>query len=523
MEFIRQLYEQFAGIWKSLNLQQRIFMVLGCATVLIGLFSLSLWQAVPQHSVLFANLQARDAGEVIDKLKSANISYKLADAGGTILVREEDVAETRLILAQDGLPRGGGVGYEIFDRSRLGITSFEQKINLKRASEGELSRTINQLSEVQWSRVQLALPEGRLFTESREDPTASVFLNLIPGRSLDRRQVRAVQHLVASSIEGMKPENVTIVDQYANALTTAGISELSATELSASQFELRSNVERHFQKKIQNMFDRIVGPSKSVVSVSVALDFDKIEKTEERYDPDGAVVRSEERMRESTTSPGTRTGGVAGISANLPTVVPLAGASSVEGPTRNATSSVTNYEISKTIEHIIRSPSSIKSVSVSVVVDGTYKIITDAAGTTTREYVPRSEEDVEKYRRMVVAALGSPATHSAEVINVPMDAGVAELERVAAMRDREQTDMYLMLGKGVVTVLLLLLIFLMLRYIIRRVLSSRLMVLEQEGIGRRIDQVAEDHADAMAEVQDLAEDRPDDMAALIKVWVKEEE
>ena len=524
MDFLRQLYEQLANIWKSLNLQQRILMGGAFALAVIGLLVLSFVRMNPEYSVLFANLQPSDAAEMIDKLESSNVPYKLDAGGSTVLIPENRVAETRLTLAQEGLPRGGGVGYEIFDRSRLGITSFEQKVNLKRATEGELARTINQFNEVQWSRVQIVIPEDRLFTTQQVDPTASVFLNLTTGRSLQPKQVQAVQHLVASSIEGMEPENVTILDQHANALTMTSGAEIQATELSASQFQLRSHVEKHFQKKVQSMFDRIVGKDRSVVSISVDLDFDKIEKTEEKYDPDGAVVRSEERQKESTNNPVGGPEGVAGISANLPTAAPLATAS-IGGPQRESSSTITNYEISKTIAHIIKSPSTIKAISVSVVVDGTYKRVTSEEGETRREYVPRSEEEIDKYKRLVLASLGNPATRIAEVINVPLDASAADWERIDAAKASEQRELYISIGYGGVSIIILIFIFFMVRYILKRVLPERMTISEEEELAARlrIEEEGGREVDAMAEVKELAVDRPNDLASLIKVWVKEEE
>lgn len=522
MDFLRQLYEQLANIWKSLNPQQRILGVVIFSGALIGLLWLSVWQTSPDYAVLFANLQPSDAGDVVEQLKATNVPYKITNGGATILVSDKRVAETRLTLAQEGIPRGGGVGYEIFDRSRLGITSFEQKVNLKRATEGELARTINQFDEVQWSRVQIVVPEHRLFTEQQRESTAAVFLNLMPGRTLGRNQVRAVQRLVANSVEGMKPQNVIILDQHANALTAAAGGGLDATELSGSQFELRSRVERHFQRKLLSMFDRIVGPNKSVVSVSVDLDFDKIERTEEKYDPDGAVVRSEERQKESTSTPAARAEGVAGISANLPTVAQPAPAL-IGGPQKQTSSSVTNYEISKTIARIIKSPSTIKGISVSIVVDGTYKVTEDEEGKTTREYIPRTDEEIEKYKRMVLAAVGNSTATVAEVINVPLDATIAEWDRAAAAQARERRDLYYAIGKGALSVAILVSIFLMLRYVVKRALPERVIVTESERIGARIDQVISDEAETMAEVKEMAEDRPDDLAALIKVWIKEEE
>jgi flagellar M-ring protein FliF len=473
--------------------------------------------------VLFANLQQRDAGEIVESLKEVGVPYKLSADGTTIMIPSNRVAETRLTLAQEGLPRGGGVGYEIFDRTRLGITSFEQKVNLKRATEGELARTINQLAEVQWSRVQIVMPEERLFTEQQREPTASVFLNMAHGRSLDRRQVQGILHLVASSVEGLKPESITILDQYANPLAMPTEAFLATADLSASQFELRSRVEKHFHDKLQSMFDRILGPGKSVVSVSVDLDFDSIERTEEKYDPDSAVVRSEQRQRESSASPSGQPEGVAGVSANLPTVAPLTPAA-FGGPQRQSSSSITNYEISRTVEHIIKSPSSIKGISVAVVVDGVYQQVTAPDGTATREYAPRSEEEIEKYRRMVLVAMGNPAAKNVEVINVPLDTSAAERERegAAAAQVAQRRDLYFALAKGAATIAVLVFIFLLVRYVLRRILPALPARLPEERVGARIDMVTREEADATADVKDMVERRPEDVASLIKVWLKEE-
>ncbi|GAB4333819.1 MAG: flagellar basal-body MS-ring/collar protein FliF [Candidatus Abyssubacteria bacterium] len=519
MDFLRQLYQQFLAVWRSLSLQQKIFVSVGFAIVFVGLLSIALWQTSPEYTVLFSNLQERDAAEIVESLREAGVPYKLSSGGATVLVPYDRVAETRLSLAQEGLPKGGGVGYEIFDRTRLGITGFEQRVNLKRAMEGELSRTINQLAEVRWSRVQIVMPEERLFTEEQEPPTASVFLNLEPGRTLDRRQIQGIQHLVASSVEGLRPEKITILDQYANPLAMPTEPIMAATDLSSSQFELRSRVERHFHSKIKSMFDRIVGPGKSVVSVSVDLDFDKIERTEERYDPDSAVVRSEQRQRETTSTPTARAEGVAGVSANLPTAAPMAQA--VLAAQKQSSSTITNFEISKTVEHIIESPSSIKEVSVAVVVDGTYRETTSPEGETIREYVPRNEEELEKYRRMVLAAVGgNPTARNVEVINVPMQAPPSEeMEEVPIGMERE---LYLEIAKGAITVVMLLLIFLFVRYILKRILSAAPVRPPEEGIGARIDLFTKETTDMTGEVKSMVRKKPEDAAALIKVWLKEE-
>ncbi|MBI4831241.1 MAG: flagellar M-ring protein FliF, partial [Candidatus Lindowbacteria bacterium] len=386
-----------------------------------------------------------------------------------------------------------------------------------------------QLEEVEWSRVQIVTPEERLFTEEQREPTASVFLNLGRDRKLTRKQVQGIQHLVASSVEGLKPENIAIIDQYANSLTAPAEMYAASTELSASQFELRSRVEQYFHGKLQAMFDRIVGPGKSAISVSVDLDFDNIERTEEKYDPDGAVVRSEQRQRESTTSTSGAPEGVAGITSNLPTETPLA-TTSIGGQQRQASSSITNYEISKTIEHIIKSPSSIKGVSVAVVVDGTYKLAPAPDGKTTRQYVPRSDDEIQKYKRMVVAAVGNPTAGTVEVINVPLETTEAEYQAAAAAQMAERRNLYLIMAKAAATVAALVLLFLLVRYVLRRMFPPPAPRPGEKGeeakVGARIEMVTkepeEKEADTAAELKDMAEKRPEDAATLMKIWLKEE-
>ncbi len=523
MDFLRQLYEQFVKFWKSLSNQQRIYIILGFSSVFIGLFLLSVLRTAPEYGVLYSNLQQRDAGEVVEQLKTTGIPYDLSKDGSTITVPVERVAETRLTLAQEGLPRGGGVGYEIFDRSRLGVTSFEQKVNLKRATEGELARTINQLNEVLWSRVQIVTPEERLFTERQQEPTASIFLNLAPNRTLQPKQIKAIQHLIARSVEGLNPENITILDQSANNLGLVEEADVATTDLSAAQFGLRSQVERHVHKKLEAMFDRIAGVGNFAISVSVDLDFDSIERTEERYDPDSATVRSEQRQKESTTGITGEPEGVTGVSANLPSVAPLIRAS-LSQPRRDASSSTTNFEISKTIEHIIRSPSDIKNISVAVVIDGLHKKVTRPDGTTLVEYVPRSEEELEKYRRMVLAAVGNPVARDVEVVNVPLSSSVAEMEREAAEATQMNKNRRFYATVGVIAAIigLLLFIFFLIRYLLERGIlriapAPRPEAEEEE----RIDLVTRE--EELEGVRDMLEQSPEDVVALLKAWMKEEE
>jgi flagellar M-ring protein FliF len=521
MDFLRQLYQQSLKVWNSLNLQQRVFLTLGFSGVLAALLYLVMFQATPRYDTLFANLQQSDAGEIAAKLKDMDVPFKPSDDGSSISIPAGQVAETRLLLAQEGLPRGGGVGYEIFNQTRLGMTSFEQRINLKRAIEGELARTINQLKEVQWSRVQIAMPEERLFTEQQQQPTASVFLELMPGGALDRRQIKSIQHLVASSVEGLTPENVTILDQYANLLAMPVEASMASAELSSTQFEMRSRVEKYYHDKLKGMFDRILGPGNSVVSVAVDLDFDQIERTEETFNPDSVAVRSEQRQKEKTTLPGSAEG-IAGISSNLPDSA--SGAAQRGGPLREASFSVTNYEISRTVDHIIKSQSSIKSISVAVVVDGSYHEVAKADGAVTVEYAPRGEEELDKYKRMVMAAVGNPVARNIEVINVPLSTAGVEKEREMALiaEKEEERTLYYTLAKSAVTIIALLLLFFLVRSIVKRILPALPSGASRSEVGGHVDLLSEEEENYANDIKQLVEKKPDEAASLIKVWLKEQ-
>lgn len=523
MDFLRQLSEQFAKFWKPLSLPQRIFILVGFSIAFVGLLLLTVLRTAPEHRVLYSDLQEQDAGEVVEQLKTMGVPYDLSSDGSTITVPADRVAETRLTLAQEGLPRGGRVGYEIFDRSRIGVTSFEQKVNLKRATEGELARTINQLNEVRWSRVQIVTPEERLFTERQQEPTASVFLNLVPNRTLNPKQVKAIQHLIAHSVEGLNPRNITILDQSANNLAMVEEFDITTADLSAAQFELRSRVERHFHRKLGAMFDRIAGVGKYAISVSVDLDFDSIERTEERYDPDSATVRSEQRQKESSTTGITgEPEGITGISANLPSAAPVLRAS-LSQPRRESSSSITNFEISKTIEHIIKSPSDIKNISVAVVIDGLRKEVTKPDGTTVVEYVPRTEEELEKYRRMVLAAVGNPAARDVEVINVPLSDVIPEMERVpeAARLIYKERRINTTVVAIAAIIGLLLFVFFLIRYLLERgILRIPTALRPEKGDEERIDLITRE--EDLEGVKSLLEKSPEDVVAMLKAWMKEE-
>ncbi|MBI4764736.1 MAG: flagellar M-ring protein FliF [Deltaproteobacteria bacterium] len=381
---------------------------------LIVLFS---WSQKSNYQALFTNISDGDSGLMIQKLKELKVPYKVE--GGGILVPAERVYELRLQLAAQGLPQGGGVGFEIFDKTNFGTSDFVQKLNYRRALQGELSRTIQSLSEIESCRVHLAVPEKSLFLEKESKPSASVMVKLKPGRNLSQNQVQGVVHLISSSVEGLVPQDVTVIDHRGGMLTRS--SQEENTQLSNNQLELQRNYEKEIEGRVVNILEPITGKEKVKARASATLDFTRTEKTEEKYDPNGQVVRSEQKNQEKSVS--GLTGGVPGTSSNLPNKKPPLTTSSA-GNTQKL-SEVTNYEISKVISRVIGPSQELKRISVAVVVDGTY---VTGQGSKTKKYTPRTEEEMKYYEDLVKKAVGFSVERGDEVkvVNMPFDAGTLE-------------------------------------------------------------------------------------------------
>ncbi|HEB75360.1 MAG TPA: flagellar M-ring protein FliF [Nitrospirae bacterium] len=361
------------------------------------------WAQMPDYQVLYSNLPPEDAGLIMQKLKEMKVPYKTVSTG--ILVPSERVYELRLELATMGLPQGGGMGYEIFDKTGLGTTEFVQKVNLKRALQGELSRTIRSLQEVVDCRVHLSIPERSIFTGSDEKPKASVLLRLRPGVKLSRSQIQGIVHLVAGSVESLTPDNVTVVDSRGNVLTAR---EDESVMLSNTQRDYQRGIERDIEKRIISIIEPVVGKDKVKAKANVSIDFTRIEETQEAYDPDGQVVRSQQSLLEQKTD--TTVAGVPGVQSNLPNRQ-AGGAASGQAGLRRKTETV-NYEISKTVSRIIKPTGTIKRLSIAVLVDGTY-VKDDKTGEL--KYVPRTEEDLRSYEEIVKKAVGYSEERGDEV------------------------------------------------------------------------------------------------------------
>lgn len=367
----------------------------------------------PSYAVLFSSLPPDEANAVIQKLDAEKIPHRLADNGGTILIPEEDVPEQRVELAGQNIVRGGGTGWELFDRTNLGMTDFQEKVAKQRAIEGELERTISGLSEVQSARVNIASPEASLYTTTQQPTTASVAIATKPGMQLDAAQVRGITQLVAGAVEGLKPENVTLVDQNGTILRpsplaatsadgTPGDDAESALRLTQDQLVAKEKYESDLQENLQGLLDKTLGPNHAAVRVASDMNFDANSTETKQFAPQG-TVRSSQAERENYSGNGTppRTpGGVPGTTTNV--VPTYQGTQQQQGNSRYThTKNTTNYEITETDGKHVDAPGKLTRLSVAVLVNvpATAPVGANAPYTV-------AAADVQKIRNVVAAAAG---------------------------------------------------------------------------------------------------------------------
>lgn len=495
---MRELWEQIKGIYQRLTFKQRITIgALSLFTVLILIFLVK-WVTRPSYTVLFSNLDPKEAGLIVERLKDSGVPYRLKDGGTTILVPSKEVYETRLALASQGLPQTGGVGYEIFDRNKLGVTDFIQRINYRRALEGELARTICQLTEIQAARVHLVIPQPRLFAEDQKEATASVTLKLKPLTQLSKTQIQGIAYLVASSVEGLKPENVTIIDSHGNILSK-DLKRDSLIGLTSDQLELQKRVENYLADKAQSLLEEVIGRNNAVVRVAVELDFDRAERTIEKYDPENTPIRSEERNSEVINSS--------------------------DGPPSKRESIITNYEINKTIEHVVEEVGNIKRLSVAALINGTYKTVINAQGQKQRQYVPRSPEEMEKLTKIIQKAVGyDPARDDQiEVVNIPFD--TSELEREQELiKKMERRELWIKVANKAVMGISILIALLILRAMMKKVKATISAVGRErpKALPERMPLEVEESIKIQQQVSNLSKENPAEAAKLLKAWLAEE-
>ena len=384
------------------------------AVLMLGFFAFLIFRITsPQLAPLYSGLSFDDSAAIVAKLQSTGVPHEVRGQGETILVPRDRITAIRMELAGDGLPTAGQVGYEIFDtQSTLGATSFVQDVNLVRAMEGELARTITSLARIQTARVHLVLPKRELFRRERQDPSASITLGV--RGVLSGSEISAIQHLVSAAVEGMSPNQVSIIDS-AGRLLAAGNGDDSATAISGDLAARADTIETRLRTRLEEMLANIVGPGRVRVQVSAELNFNRQTTTIETYDPDGQVVRSTQSRELDNSSSSPANGGPVSIGNELPGNV-AEGAGNASTENSSTTEETINYEISKSTQTEINEAGSIKRISVAVVVDGIYT--QDASGASL--YQPRSDAEIEQIRALVRAAIGFDANRGdqLDVINM---------------------------------------------------------------------------------------------------------
>jgi flagellar M-ring protein FliF len=405
--------EQIGNIFSKIPLQRKILMGVVLLLVIGGFISMFVVGSKVQFQPLYGKLSSEDAAQIVDKLKEQRVPFKLEGGGTLVMVPADQVYSLRLSLAGEGLPKGSGVGFEIFDKTDFGTTEFVQKLNYQRALQGELARTIKEFKEVADARVMIVMPKDSVFIEESKPPSASVMLKL---RSpLSKSKVRAVVNLVASAVEGLTPDLVSVVDTEGHVLSEKASDKDKDDDLADSQLQYKQAYESSLAHRIQSMLEQIVGMGKAIVRVSADMDFSHVETNEEIYDPDVQVVRS---RQVSTENEDTTKGEATGASSVSPGTGSAAGNASLANKTTDKSqrkNETVNYEINRTLRKTTNPVGVVKRLSVAAVIDGTYTQGPGKDGKPTRTYVARSQADIDKFTSIVRQAMGYNADRDDQV------------------------------------------------------------------------------------------------------------
>ncbi|SMP13801.1 flagellar M-ring protein FliF [Desulfurobacterium pacificum] len=480
------------------------------------------------YAVLYTHLNPDDAGAILSVLQQEKIPYKVVGDGSIILVPKDKVYEVRLKLAAKGLPHGKVVGFEIFDEPKLGITQFQEHVEYLRALEGELERTIKQIDAVKNVRVNIALPKDSIFVREEQEPKASVLVQLWDGMDLTPEQVKAIVFLVSHAVPGLKPENVTVVDNRGRVLSDI-LQEEKDNLGTSKELEIKQKLEREIQRKVQSMLSQVLGGGRVVVRASVEVETGKVETQKEIYDPDKTAVVSQRKIQEKETGIEKKQQGVPGTSTNVPPVVNLNGGNQVT--TKEKKDVTTNYDVSKTIEKSVTPVFKIKRITVAVLVDGKYQKEKDKNGNEIIKFVPRSPEEIKTYEDIVKSAIGYDPKRGdrVTVASVPFEA--RELFKSTETGKQIPWYYYLIAALGVMGLASVVLI---------KVLKGKKAPLEESEGGMGVPEAVLAEMKARAEhraeleeikieqdpiylkIVEIARDYPELISNIVSKWIKEE-
>ena len=543
--------------------QQKMGLMLAASAIIALLAGGWMWSQAPDYRVLFSNVSDRDGGAIVASLQQMNVPYKFAEGGGAILVPANEVHDARLKLASQGLPKGGLVGFELMENQKFGTSQFLEQVNFQRALEGELARSVQALAAVSSARVHLAMAKQSVFMREQQKPSASVLVNLYPGRTLDPQQVNGIVHLVSSSVPNLPVKNVTVVDQSGSLLSKTDESNPGAG-LDPNQLKYLQALEQSYVKRIESILIPIVGQQNVRAQVAADVDFAHSEQMDELYkpnqNPENSAVRSQQSS-ESSTVPGHMEGGVPGALSNqppLPATAPIttapppsdqppapgvpgapdpagmAPATPVKPPANTRKDATINYEVDKTIQHVRKPVGGIKRLSVAVVVN--HRKVTDPNGVVSIQ--PLGEAEKAQIEDLVKEAMGFNRERgdSLNVVNSPFTD--MEREAVPELPLWRQPEM-IELAKQIVKTLLIGALILYLVLGVLRPMLKRMneppppspppLLAENSGdealqsipAPPQVAQLSQ-HDQRLAVARQLARDDPKMVASVIKQWVNHE-
>jgi flagellar M-ring protein FliF len=518
----------------------RLAAMVAVTAALIGFFAFVIMRVTtPQMTTLFTDLSTEDSSGIIKDLERQAIPFELRNDGAVIMVPKDKVTRLRMKLAEGGLPKGGGVGYEIFDKSdALGTTSFVQNINHLRALEGELARTIRAIDRIQAARVHLVLPERPLFSRETPEPSASIVVRV--RGSLEPQQIRAIRHVVASAVNGLKPQRVSIVDEAGQLLADGATTDAEA----AVGDERRTAFEKRMRKQVEDIVSSVVGAGRARVQLSADFDYNKITQTSDKFDPEGRVLRSTQTREESSVT--AENNGQVTVNNELPGNQSNNGAAQARDQSKKS-EETNNYEISRTTKTEVTEAGRVNRISVAVLVDGSYS--KNEKGEIV--YQDRSKEQLDRIAALVRSAIGFDQKRGdqVEVVNLrfaeaPAVPLVGEPTGLLGMLQFTKDDVMYVIELGVMMMLGLVVLFMVIRPLVKRILASEPVPAPAElpaltdgsagegsgqamipGAAAQLIDVAQIqgqvHAQAVHRVGELAERNPNETASIVRQWLSE--
>jgi flagellar M-ring protein FliF len=523
---------QFFNLLGGMPLSKKISMAVIFILLIAAFAFMFIWANQDSYQVLFNNLSPEDGGAIVSKLRERNIPYKIEANGSLIMVPAENVYDLRLALAGDGLPSGGNVGFEIFDKTDFRTSKFVQELNYRRALQGELARTINKFKKIKSSKVFIVLPKESLFIEDRKPASASIQLDL--NSSLAPGKLAAIIHLVASAVEGLEPEQITVVDTRGRLIFKGRKEDETSALLSGSQLDYRVAVETGIRKNVQSMLEGIVGAGRAIVRVNAEIDFNKTTLNEVEYDSGETAIRSKRDILESyETLEGEGKTDESLINQRRGVV----GAQPGARQSKTKKDVVTNYEINKITRTILKPAGNILHLSVAAVIDGTYQIETSADGTIKKNYIPRTEEELRKFEEIVKGAMGysEDREDQVSVSSIPFSETISSVD-IKTEEEGSEFDILRLLGnykKVIVNLVLVVLVFLL---IVRPLIKSLKQMTSESVLGRGgAPQIPGEGLEQITETGDVAgqsqrstavqltQRDPDKTEQLIKGWIGEDD